>query len=78
MAVKDSDDISKFKIAETDSEYIDMKKTASFVIKAKIVNVPSADVAPVHFWLHALFSHIDMTLIDTLVTTSNNTYPYKA
>ena len=38
----------------------------------------TADVAPVNFWLHALFSQIDMTLKDTLVTNSNNTYPYKA
>ena len=38
----------------------------------------TADVAPVNFWLHALFTQIDMTLRDTLVTTSNNTYPYKA
>ena len=37
----------------------------------------TADVAPVNFWLHALFSQIDMTLKDPLVTTSNNTYPYK-
>ena len=33
---------------------------------------------PSNFWLHALFSQIDMTLKDTLVITPNNTYPYKA
>ena len=38
----------------------------------------TVDVAPVNFWLHALFNQIDMTLKDTLVTTSNNIYPYKA
>ena len=38
----------------------------------------TADVTPVNFWLHALFSQIDMTLKDTLVTISNNTLPYKA
>ena len=82
-AVKDSDDTIEFKIAETDSEYIDLKN--SFIrVKAKIVDADgeilgvTADVAPVNFWLHALFSQIDMTLKDTLVTTSNNTYPYKA
>ena len=79
-AVRGSDDTIKFKIAETDSEYIDLKN--SFIrVKAKIVNAEgealgaTADVAPVNFWLHALFSQIDMTLRDT---TSNNTYPYKA
>ena len=82
-AVKHSDDTIEFKIAETDSEDIDLKN--SFIrVKAKIVNADgeplgaTADVALVNFWLHALFSQIDMTLKDTLVTTSNNTYPYKA
>ena len=82
-AVRDSDDIIEFKIAETDSEYIDLKNSF-FRVKAKIVNAEreafgaTADVTPVNVWLHALFSQIDMTLKDTLVTTSNNTYPYKA
>ena len=82
-AVKDSDDTIEFKIAETNSEYIDLKN--SFIrVKAKIVNThgevlgATADVALVNFLLHALFSQIDMTLKDTLVTTSNDTYPYKA
>ena len=58
--------------------------TAVIPVKAKIVNADgelldaTADVGPVNFWLHALFSQIDMTLRDTLVTPSNNTYPYKA
>ena len=38
----------------------------------------TTDVAPVNFGVHALFSQIDMTLKDTLVIISNNTYPYKA
>ena len=82
-AISDSSDVIEFKIAETDSEYIDLKN--SFIrVKAKIVTATgeslpdSAEVAPVNFWLHALFSQIDMTLKDTLITTSNNTYPYKA
>ena len=82
-AVRDSDDTIEFKSADTDSEYIGLKN--SFIrVKAEIVNAEgealgaTADVAPVNFWLHALFSQIDMTLKNTLVTTSNNTYPYKA
>ena len=81
-AIRDSDDTIEFKIAETDSGYIDSN---SFIrVKAKIVNAEgealgaTADVAPVNFWLYALFSQLDMTLKDILVTTSNNTYPYKA
>ena len=82
-AVKDSDDTIEFNIAETDSEYIDLKN--SFIRgKAKIVNgngeplAVTANVTLVNFWLHVLFSQIDMTLKDTLVTTSNNNYSYKA
>ena len=83
--VKDSDDTIEFKIAETDSEYIDLKN--SFIrVKAKIVDADgeilgaTVDVDPVNYCLfcHVLFSQIDMTLKDILVTTSNNTYPYKA
>ena len=53
-AVKDSNDTIEFKIAETDSEYIDLKN--SFIrVKDKIVNAvgelldATADVAPVNF-----------------------------
>jgi hypothetical protein len=53
-------------------------------IEASIVNADgtnlaaNAKVAPVNYWLHALFSRIDLSLNGQLVTTSNNTYPYWA
>ena len=81
--VENSDDTIEFKIAETDSEHIDLK--ISFIqIKDKIMNgdgeplAADADVTPVNFWLHALFSQIGMTVENTLVTASNNYYPDKA
>ena len=82
-AVRDSDGTIEFKIPETDSEYTDLK-TSFIRVKAKIVDADgeglgtTADVALVNFSLHTLFSEIDMTLRNPLVTTSNNIYPYKA
>ena len=31
-----------------------------------------------HYWLHSFFSHVDVYLNRTIVTTSTNTYPYRA
>lgn len=38
----------------------------------------NADVGPVNLWLHSLFSQVDVSLNDRLVTPSMNTYPYRA
>ena len=35
-------------------------------------------VGPVNLFLHSLFSEVDITLNDTLVTASNNTYAYRS
>ena len=53
-------------------------------VKAKITaqdgsNIADdAEVGPVNNFLHSLFSHIDISLNGTLVTSSTNTYPYRA
>ena len=36
-----------------------------------------SNVAPVSNWLHSLWSQVDLSLNNTLVTQSNNTYPYR-
>ena len=36
------------------------------------------DVAPVNLTLHSLFSQVDVSLNDRLVTSSKATYPYRA
>ena len=36
------------------------------------------DVRPVNLFLHSLFSEVDISLNDTQITSSNNTYPYRA
>ena len=53
-------------------------------MKAKIVNENGTDlgadvsVAPVNLMLHSLFSEVDVTLNDKLISSSSNTYPYRA
>ena len=37
-----------------------------------------AEVGPVNLWLHSLFSQVDVSLNERLVTPSMNTYPYRA
>ena len=37
-----------------------------------------AGIGPVNLWLHSLFSQVDVSLNDRLVTPSMNTYPYRA
>ena len=42
------------------------------------VHGTDADVEPVNLWRHSLFSQVDVSLNDRLVTPSMNTYPYRA
>lgn len=73
----------EFKISGSESEYLDLVNTYIF-IKVKVLtaagaNIPGeAEVAPINLLLHSLFSQVDMMLGDTLVTSSTNTYPYRA
>ena len=39
---------------------------------------PDAGIGPVNLWLHSLFSQVDLSLNERLVTPSMNTYPYRA
>ena len=63
--------------------YIDLANTYLFV-RAKIIRgagtnlADDAPVAPVNNWLHSLFSQVDVYLNDTQVTSSSNTYPFRA
>ena len=67
----------------SDEEYIDLGRTVLYV-KAKIVKKDKSNlgddtkVGPVNLWLHSLFFQIDIQLNGKLVTSSINTYPYKA
>lgn len=64
-------------------EYLDLSNT-HLSVRAKIVKadgdpmLPTAACAPVNNWFHSLFSQVDVHMNGTLVTPSENTYPYKA
>ena len=65
------------------AEYLDLSSTYLRVV-AKVVDGTGgeldnvAPVAPVNYYLHALFSQVDVWLNDTLVTASENTYATRA
>lgn len=64
-------------------EYIDLSNTFLHV-KVKIINnsgdpiINDHPVAPVNNFLHSLFSQVDISFNETLVTPSENTYAYRS
>ena len=73
----------EFTIPGNGQEYIDLANCYVYV-SAKITrengaNIDNTDhVGPVNLSLHSLFSEIDIKLNDTLISTTNNTYAYRA
>jgi len=73
----------EFDITGSGEDYIDFANTALYV-KAKVTKINGQDldddaaVGPVNLFLHSLFSQVDISLNGTLVTSSTNTYPYRA
>lgn len=73
----------EFAITGSGEEYVDLSQLYLHV-KAKITKGDGTDltandhVVPANLWLHSLFSQVDMTWNDVLVTPSQNTYPYRA
>lgn len=73
----------EFYIGGSGQDYTDLANTQLYV-RASIVtnnNAPITDqnhVGPINLLLHSLFTEVDIKLNDTLVTTTNNTYPYRA
>ena len=91
-SVANDSDTIEFNIPASVSEYIDLS-SCYIRVKAKVVKAsgdalngppttnadpPADNVAPTNLFLHALFSQVDFSMKNTVVTTSNNTYPYKA
>ena len=72
----------KFNISGSGEEYLDLAKTQLFV-KAKITkaNGSASDaetkVGTVNLFLHSLFSQVDASLNERLISPSTNTYPYR-
>lgn len=73
----------EFSIASNPEQYLDLSRTRLF-LKVQLVKGDggnlgnNAKVAPVNNLLHSLFSQVDVKLQNTIVTSSFNTYPYKA
>lgn len=73
----------EFMISGTTEEYVDLSNTFIHVT-AKVTKAdgsrlqPNEEVGPVNLYLHSLFSQVDISLNDTVITPSENTYPYKA
>src|SRR5271163_2468301 len=73
----------EFSISGSGQDYFDLANTQLFV-HAQIQranNTPinnTDEVAPVNLFLHSLFSEVDVKLNDTLVSSTNNTYAYRA
>jgi len=73
----------EFEINGNGEDYIDLANTMLYV-QAKITRMNNNNIAadaavgPVNLFLHSLFSQVDISLNGTQVTTSTNTYPYRA
>jgi len=73
----------EFEINGNGEDYIDLANTMLYV-RAKITRMNNANIAddtpvgPVNLFLHSMFSQVDISLNETQVTTSTNTYPYRA
>lgn len=73
----------EFNISGSGEDYLDLSQTQLYV-KVKILKSNGASlvkedkVGPVNLFLHSLFSQIDVSLNERLVSSSNNTYPYRA
>ena len=73
----------EFEVNETGEEYMDFANSHLYV-KVKITQADGtniandAEVGPVNNFLHSLFSQVDISLNGTLITSSTNTYPYRA
>ena len=73
----------EFLIPGSGDDYLDLANTMLHV-QAKITRADGHDldadetVGPVNNWLHSMYSQIDLYLNGTLVTSSSNTYAYRA
>src|SRR5207244_2974064 len=73
----------EFVISGTGQDYIDLANTQLYVKLdvRQADNTPivaDSQVGPVNLLLHSLFSEVDVKLNDVLITSTNNTYAYRA
>ena len=83
MASLDSGGPIEFLIPGSGDANLDLANTMLYV-QAKVTRTNGHDLdaneplGPVNNWLHSLFSQVDLYLNGTLVTSSSNTYAYRA
>jgi hypothetical protein len=73
----------EFVVGGSGQDYIDLANTQLYVrtqiVRADGVAIDNNDhVGPVNLLLHSLFSEVEVKLNDTLVSSTNNTYAYRA
>jgi len=72
-----------FHVSASSEEYLDLSQTHIHV-QAQITQgdgtnlARDAAIGPTNYWLHSLFSQLDIQLNDKLVTDSSHTYAYKS
>ena len=73
----------EFKVSGSREEYLDLARTL-LLLKANITKANGTaldrnkQMGPVNLFLHALFSEVDVSLNERLISPSTNTYPYRA
>ena len=74
----------EFNISGSGEEYVDLSET--YLMVTATIKKPDGtsltnedtEIGPVNYWLHSLFSQVDFSVNERLVTPSTNTYPYRA
>ena len=83
IATLDDGSSIEFCVSGSGQDYLDAANTQLYV-KARILNADGtaiaddAAVGPINLFLHSLFSDVEVSLNETPVTSSNNTYAYRA
>ena len=73
----------EFAVSGAGEDYIDLFNNYFFV-EAHIVNIDGSDidadtdVGTVHLWMHSLFSDVNVSLSEKLVSPPTGMYPYRA
>ena len=73
----------EFLISGSGEEYVDLSETYLHIV-AKITKpdgtdcTTSDDIGPVNLFLHSMFSQVETSLNERLVTSSSNTYAYRS
>ena len=73
----------EFSISGSGEDYLDLANSHVYIraqiLKADGTNLPEdAEVGPTNLWLHSLFSQVDISLNEKLISSSTNTYPFRA